>query len=271
MKNQTFFFIQMSDPQFGMFPTKGDIFQETQLFEKAIAYANRLAPAFVINTGDMINDPSDENQLTVALSTMKKIDKSIPSYVIPGNHDIGDAPTEQSLNWYRKSVGKDWYSFDYGKWHFIGLNSCIIANSEHVAKDMEKQWEWLNHDLEKAASDSNLHIVVFMHHPLFLDHPEERDDYFNIPKQTRQLCLNLFQKYNIKTIFSGHLHQNNLTTNSRLELITTGPVGMPLGSASSGFRIVKVCADYIEHKYFSLDDILVCDAICTKRTNHPSH
>ncbi len=259
MKNRPFFFIQMSDPQFGMFPTNGDRFQETQLFEKAIAHTNRLAPAFVINTGDLINDPGNEKQINAVLHTIQKFDKSIPFYMIPGNHDIGDAPTEQSLSWYRKSIGNDWYSFDYGRWHFIGLNSCIIANGEHMVQDVEKQWDWLNDDLEQTGLGNNMNIVVFMHHPLFLDNPEEADDYFNVPRQIRQMYLNLFQKYDIKTIFAGHLHQNNIAVNSQLEVVTTGPVGMPLGLAYSGFRIVKVYADCMEHKYFGLDDVISCD------------
>lgn len=259
MKDQSFIFIQMSDPHCGMLPTNGDISQETQPFEKVITHANRISPAFVINTGDLINDPDDEKQLDTAMHTIGKLDKSIPFYTIPGNHDIDDAPTKQSLSWYRKNIGKDWYSFDHGQWHFIGLNSCIIANGEHVVRDVEKQWDWLNHDLEQTASENNLNIIVFMHHSLFLDDADEADDYFNIPKQKRQVYLDLFRKYGIKTVFAGHLHQNKLASNSQLEVVTTGPVGMPLGSAVSGFRIVKVYADHIEHKYFDLCDVISHD------------
>jgi 3',5'-cyclic AMP phosphodiesterase CpdA len=253
------FFIQMSDQQFGMFETNGNVFRETQLFEKAIAHVNRLAPAFVLSTGDLINDPGDEKQLAEAMQTTRKLDKNIPFYTIPGNHDVGDEPTEQTLGWYRKQLGDDWYCFDFGGWHFIGLNSCIIAGGEHVPEEAEKQWDWLNSDLKKAASGDNSHIIVFMHHPLFLNEPDEADDYFNIPRQIRQVYLNLFGKYGVKTILAGHLHQNNLATGSGLEVITTGPVGMPLGQARSGFRIVKVYADYIEHRYFGLDDAITAE------------
>jgi 3',5'-cyclic AMP phosphodiesterase CpdA len=121
---------------------------------------------------------------------------------------------------------------------------------------VEKQWKWLNDDLKQTVSDNNLNIAVFMHHPLFLDNPEEADDYFNVPRQMRQVYLNLFQKYEIKTIFAGHLHQNNIAADSQLEVVTTGPVGMPFDLAYSGFRIVKVYADSMEHKYFSLDDVI---------------
>ncbi len=258
MENQPFFFIQISDPQFGMFPVNKNIFQETQLFEKAIAHINRLEPAFVINTGDLVNDPGNEEQLTEATRIIHKLNKDIALYSLPGNHDVADIPTEETLGWYRENIGKDWYAFDYGQWHFIGFNSCIIANGKHVAEDVEKQWEWLNHDLEQNISN-NSHTIVFMHHPLFLNDPEEPDDYFNIPLKMRQTYLDLFQKYGIKTVFAGHLHQNNLARNSRLEVITTGPIGMPLGSASSGFRIVRVYDDHIEHKYFGLCDVISHD------------
>lgn len=259
MRNQPFFFIQISDQQLGMLPVETDVFQKTRLFEKAVAHANRLAPAFVVSTGDLIDKPGDERQLTEALHTTRKLDKNIPLYTIPGNHDIGDVPTEQTLGWYRKRVGKDWYCFDYGGWHFIGLNSSIIAHGQDVPQDAEKQWDWLNHDLDRIVSTDNPHIIVFMHHPLFLNDPDEADDYFNVPRQMRQVYLNLFRKYGIKTVFAGHLHQNNLATDSRLEIVATGPVGMPLDEERSGFRIVKVHADHIEHRYFGLDDAISRD------------
>ncbi|UCG56517.1 MAG: metallophosphoesterase [Phycisphaerales bacterium] len=250
---QPFSFVHISDPQFGMYPVHGGVFQETRLYEKTIAHVNRLSPAFLVNTGDLVDVPGDEEQLTQALRTARKLDKSIPSFTIPGNHDIADAPTTQTLDWYRSRIGKDWYSFDFGGWHFIGLNSCIIAHGKRVAHEAKKQLDWLRHDLEGAGAAGNSRIVVFMHHPLFLNDPEEADHYFNIPRETRQDYLDLFRKNGIRTIFAGHLHQNNSATDSSLDVVVTGPVGMPLGSGCSGFRIVTVHADHLEHKYVDLD------------------
>jgi hypothetical protein len=42
------FFLQMSDPQFGMYAENKDFRQETINFEFAIATANRLRPKFVV-------------------------------------------------------------------------------------------------------------------------------------------------------------------------------------------------------------------------------
>jgi hypothetical protein len=47
-------FVQMSDPQFGMFTKNASFEHETVTLEFAIANANRLKPAFVIVTGDLI-------------------------------------------------------------------------------------------------------------------------------------------------------------------------------------------------------------------------
>src|SRR6478752_5271009 len=58
-----FFFIQMSDPQFGMFTANGDFLQETANFTRAIDAANRLRPAFVVVTGDLTNRQGDSAQI----------------------------------------------------------------------------------------------------------------------------------------------------------------------------------------------------------------
>ncbi len=253
--NPPFFFFQMSDPQFGMFTANQDMAQETELFERVIAQINRLSPAFVLNTGDLINEPRDERQIAEALRIAQKINKDIPLYSVPGNHDIGDTPNEESLSWYRKRVGKDWYSFNIGGWHFIGLNSCIIHQDQNVEQEAKKQWEWLKYDLEQTYTLGCNRIIIFMHHPLFLRDPNEMDDYFNIPQQLRQKYLSLFKHFEVKVVFAGHLHQNSLATDQQLEMVTTAPVGMPLGQDPSGFRIVKVDSDRIGHKYFDLDDV----------------
>jgi hypothetical protein len=38
-------------------------------------------------------------------------------------------------------------------------------------------------------------------------------------------------------------------------MITTGPVGRPLGVDSSGFRIVNVKGKIVDHQYFALDSL----------------
>jgi len=47
-----YFFIQITDPQFGMFESNKGFQKETELYEKAVKEINGLKPDFVVITGD---------------------------------------------------------------------------------------------------------------------------------------------------------------------------------------------------------------------------
>ena len=105
-----FFFIQMTDPQFGMFasfsgmsesrilelrqtmgfqirrmPKTTGFADETVLYEKAIAAANRLNPAFVVVSGDMVQDKDDASQLAELRRITGQLRSQIPVYWAAGN------------------------------------------------------------------------------------------------------------------------------------------------------------------------------------------
>ena len=90
---EPFFFIQLSDPQFGMFTTNADFAQETANFEFAAVAINRLRPGFVIITGDLVNKAGDAAQINEFKRIAAQIDSSIPVYKVAGNHDIENNPT----------------------------------------------------------------------------------------------------------------------------------------------------------------------------------
>ena len=94
-----------------------------------------------------------------------------------------------------------------------------------------------------------------MHHSLFLQSPEETDDYFNFATDRRQHYLDLFKAHNVRYVFAGHYHRNALGRAGDLEMITTGPIGRPLGADPSGFRVVIVTGNSLRHVYHSLDSL----------------
>src|SRR5215475_13013654 len=83
-------FIQMSDPQFGMFSKDAEFTHETVNFEFAIASANRLKPAFVVITGDLTNKGGDKAQIAEFKRIAGKLDPKIRLFYMPGNHDVGN-------------------------------------------------------------------------------------------------------------------------------------------------------------------------------------
>jgi 3',5'-cyclic AMP phosphodiesterase CpdA len=251
----TFTFIQMSDPQFGMYTENKSFEHETANFEFAVAAANRLHPKFVIVTGDLINQQGNREQAAEYHRIAARLDPAIKLYSIPGNHDVGNEPTPASLAPYREGFGPDYYSFRVGDFAGFVLNSSLIASPAKAQEEAAKQEAWLAAELEKAQRQGARRLVIFQHHPWFLADPGEADQYFNIPKATRERYLELFRTHGVTHVFAGHYHRNAEAQAGSLHMITTGPVGKPLGGARSGMRIVTVSDQGIEQKYYDFGDL----------------
>ncbi len=254
-RSPAFFFIQMSDPQFGMFTADSSFAQETANFELAIATANRLHPAFVVITGDLTNRGGDPAQAAEFHRIAGRLDRSIPLYDVPGNHDVGNTPTPATLARYTALFGPDHYTFRHGDFTGIVLDSPVIDSSRLVPTAAAEQERWLTDELARARREGARHIVIFQHHPYFLKSATEADQYFNIPRDVRERYLALFHRFGVAAVFAGHLHQNSLASDGSLAMVTTGAVGMPLGGAESGMRIVTVTDTSIVHSYYTLGEL----------------
>lgn len=254
--NEPFFFVQISDPQFGMFTADREFAQETLNFEFVIATLNRLRPAFVVVTGDLINKPGDAAQIKEYLRVTGKLDKSIPLYNIPGNHDVENVPTPESVAAYNRVFGRDYYSFRARTLFGIALNSSLIHSPGKAPALAEAQERWLEAELQRARSSGARHLVVFQHHPWFLKDPNEADGYFNIPLARRGRYLHGFRSAGVRTLMSGHYHRNAVAGDARLAMITTGPVGMPLGQGTqSGMRVAIVTDSGLSHRFYGLGEL----------------
>jgi 3',5'-cyclic AMP phosphodiesterase CpdA len=220
-----FFFIQLTDPQFGMTTSDASFAQETANLEFAIATANRLRPAFVIVTGDLVNKTGDGAQIAEYQRILGKLDPAIRAYSIPGNHDVGNEPTPESLAAYTKRFGPDHFTFTVGS--FVGI--AIVSD------------------------------------------PAEPGGYENIPPDARARLLTLFAEVGVRHVFAGHYHQNALAREGDLQVVTTGPIGMPLRGAKSGMRIAVVSDAGIEHRYYDLGDLpsrVVLPSASTRNYGH---
>jgi 3',5'-cyclic AMP phosphodiesterase CpdA len=248
-------FIQMSDPQFGMYTSNGSFEHETANFEFAVATANRLKPAFVVVTGDLVNQSGDAAQIAEYQRIAGRLDPKIRLFNVPGNHDVGNEPTKESLAKYRERFGPDYYTFRVGDIAGFVLNSNLEKAPQNVSEEAAKMEAWLRTELAKARQEGASHLIVFQHHPLFLTVPDEVEQYFNIPIETRKRYLKLLHEYGVKQIFAGHLHRNVEGRDGDLELIATAPVGKPLEGAKSGIRVVTVSAAGVSHKFYDFGEL----------------
>ncbi len=250
-----FFFIQLSDPQLGMFTNNADFVQDAANFEFAVASVNRLRPAFVVITGDLVNKPGDAAQIAEYRRIVGQIDPAIPVYNVAGNHDVQNVPTPDSLAAYTKIFGPDRFVFRHRGLTGVVLNSSIIHSPDKAPAQLAEQEAWLRIELTRAKADGARHIVVFQHHSWFLAQASEPDQYFNIPLARRLAYLSLFRDHGVRYLFCGHYHRNAEARDGSIEAITSGPVGKPLDQAKSGLRIAIVREDRIDHRYYELGEL----------------
>ena len=249
-----FFFVQLSDTQFGFSNNDLDFVQDTASAEFAVATVNRLKPAFVIVTGDLVNKPGDAAQIAEYHRVMAKLDGAIPLYNVAGNHDIENGPTPATVAAYRAQFGKDYYTFRHAQLLGIVLNSTLIHTPQKAEAEYAEQDRWLRAQLAGAASSGAKHVVIFQHHPWFLEKADEADQYFNIPRARRDGLLAQFRESGIRMLVSGHLHRSTEAIDAGLQSVVTGPVGRPLGG-QSGFRIFVVTDTEITSRYYGFGEM----------------
>ncbi len=249
-----FFFVQIADTQLGFSANNADLKIEMDNFRRAVDDINRLKPAFVLISGDLVNDPHNPKQIRAFWSVARGISPGIPVHLVAGNHDVGSA-TEANVKSYRKLFGDDWYAFRYGGSEFVVLDSCLIHDADADPTIRDSQRKWLEQVLAESRSRKPSHVFVCTHHPWFISNAGEADQYFNIPNSQRQDYLKLFGRFGVDYALAGHLHKNALATGGGLNMITTSAVSKPLGPDPVGLRVFRVYPDRVEHDYYPLDKV----------------
>ena len=227
---------------------------DARQYEAAVEVVNAVRPDLVVIGGDMVDDPNSEDQYNAFMRITGRIDGDIAVHWLPGNHDVGAdtvVPTPESLADYRAAFGPDYFAFDHAGVRFVGLNTTSIDHPEEIPGEVDAQLGFLEQELEDAAGRA-VPAVVLGHHPLFLAAPDEDDNYWNLPREPRSRILDLVHRHGVRLMLAGHWHRNNIACDGDFEMVTSGPVGYPLGRDPSGLRVVDVTDGSISHRYVEL-------------------
>jgi Icc protein len=147
--------------------------------QKFRAVVDSVKPDLVIITGDLVKDalrvPEAEARGLYELFQREIGKMTTPVWCIPGNHENFGIERQLSLvspanplygrKMYRYYFGPDYYSFNYGGCHFIGLNSLSFEDLYYYGHIDSLQLEWLKRDL--AAVPLSTPIITFQHVPFF--------------------------------------------------------------------------------------------------------
>ncbi|HET6522786.1 MAG TPA: calcineurin-like phosphoesterase family protein [Geminicoccaceae bacterium] len=99
----------------------------------------------------------------------------IPWYNVPGNHDLNYLAEDdaRSLDTFKQTYGPTYYSFDYGRAHFVVLDNVAYEGrgadhprgiGAYTGRIDDDQLEWLKNDLALVPDDRL--VVLAMHIPL---------------------------------------------------------------------------------------------------------
>ena len=242
--DRSFVFMQLTDPQIG-FRDKTDGYVWTDsLMNAAVEAVNRISPACVVITGDLVNNTADSLQKAIYKKNLALIDPKIPVYALPGNHDMRPW-TEENHEAFLQFNGYDRFSFKQKGCAFIGFDSCCIKDTIETVEN--EQLAWLKQELGKAKGCRQ--IFLFTHCPVIRERIDEEEDYFNFPIPKRKEYIDLFKQYGVTALFAGHTHKNYHTTYEGIEFITAGPVGAPLHGGFSGVDVVRVGKKDFSHEF----------------------
>src|SRR5687767_11804076 len=183
---------------------------------KVVTWIAQARPDLVVVNGDLVmHDPDDERDHEFARAQVGRL--GVPCRFLPGNHDIGDnivsGKMAKRVNDIRRErflrhYGEERWVFEAAGWGFVGVNAQLFGSNGQAAESA--QWAWLEQCL--AACDGRP-LALFIHKPLFLDHPSEPDHEDLTLRQScldaasRARLLDLCRRHGVKLVSSGHKHQ----------------------------------------------------------------
>lgn len=175
--------------------------------------------SLVIHSGGLVEIPSEQHfeNFFWAISDLGRIS---PYLAIIGENDRDGGiyfedfalPTGGGVS------DEQWWSFDYGSVHFVGLDSTLSSLVEEAA--MQEQTAWLKQDLSQARDKI---IIVFSADPLY-------SAAYDSGQNDRLVSLwePIFREYGVSIVFSSAVHCYEHIYRSSIHYVISGGGGAPL-------------------------------------------
>lgn len=259
-----------------------DLYYQETVLSSFMKMAQEKKPAAIIVTGDITF-----NGERVSAERFRDIFRPLKDtklLILPGNHDIYDGWSREfrgkkqfyagqisPMFWkaiFDKSYGhcesEDRSSLAYSvqfnpQYFLLMLDSNYYGSKEtteapHTRGGIgKKQLKWIEEQL-RWAEQNHLRPIVFMHHNLYAHNPAVNRGYvLDNAHDLRKLCA----RYNVKLIFSGHIHAQNILgpqgTTPTTEIVTSS-----FCSNDQGYGVVRVHPKHVTYirKTFNMNPYL---------------
>ncbi len=180
--------------------------------------------SLVFHSGGLVQYPTEE-RFRNFFWAMSDLGRTRPYLTIIGEHDRDDGLYFENLA--LPSGGglsdEQWWSFDYGPIHFVGLDSTLSDLTQEAV--MQEQTAWLKQDLSQAQDQI---IVVFTADPLY-------SAAYDSGENARLMTAwePVFRQYGVAVVFSSSVHCYEHIYANGIHHVISGGGGAPLIASPS--------------------------------------
>ncbi|TET66230.1 MAG: hypothetical protein E3J45_06865, partial [Candidatus Zixiibacteriota bacterium] len=222
--------------------------------QSAIKHMNAQKPVFFISGGDLIDDAERacEPEARKRFDLYRRLSGGFnaPLFNSIGNNDnygiylegvggdtciVSEEDSSYGPGMYREYFGPDYYSFNYGEYHFIVFNTVSItwtvASSGDTVRTYygnisQQQIDWAKKELQHVSKETPIilvgHIPFMTQMPMFFGYRESQIIAYDLenPKlksfkhavgNTAEIINELFADYNVVLALAGHHHIYEVT------------------------------------------------------------
>jgi hypothetical protein len=215
---------------------------DTHISEKSLDRMQKLRdivtathPDFMLVSGDLVKDAlrvSEKEASGYYELYKKEISKfSLPVWNVPGNHENFGIERHLSLvsktnplygkKMYHHYMGPNYYSFNYGGIHFVGLDDVDFEDLWYYGHVDSIQLNWLKEDL--AAVPNTMPVITFNHIPFFsgslsmepytesgpsrtLEREEGKMQFRHVASNAQEIINLVLKQHPYPLALSGHNH-----------------------------------------------------------------
>jgi len=193
----------------------GDNRTQVKIHERISRQIAKENSAFVINVGDVVSRGEELPQwIDEYFLPIRHYSKNTPSYISIGNHEYGGYWDQRKVPPFEKYVSHPigttgstqyYFSFDYGKSHFIILdpNEGENGGDDSIISPDSQQYNWFIQDLKEAQKTSDW-IFVIMHEPPYSECWS--GGYYDGEPPLRKYIVPIIEANNVSIVFAGHTH-----------------------------------------------------------------
>jgi predicted phosphodiesterase len=236
----------VSDTQYGWFGLRGDR-KERENFQKIIDLANSGRFEALIILGDMADAyPKTfwrrSRQVRALLDDVAKI-KNTRVFFVAGNHDVGDNPTPETMEKFKKDFGfPTWYAFYFGGHKFLAIDTTLFKNRKRLPRLYDEQVKFIEKNRDAK--------FVLGHHPPFQKKSNRLGGYFSWPADAWRAVSSLFPAGTF--FFSGHTHRPFERIIDGFRIINAGTCCAPWRNGIKSYGILELDGADIRYQEYIL-------------------